>query len=127
MLRGHGLDIGRSMECFFALVCKMHRDDSIRGVFAVARARLAAGWGQVDVEDMDEFTRLKKLAARQVLEIRKLIAERDDCLEASSGSSGRQSVMLSSKIREQLRNVKETHDKMQSSLHQEEKDRNKGG
>ena len=86
-----------------------------------------AGRAQVDVEDMDEFTRLKKLAARQVLEIRKLIAERDDCLEASSGSSGRQSVMLSSKIREQLKNVKETHDRMQNALHHEEKDRNKGG
>ena len=86
-----------------------------------------AGRAQVDLENMDEFTRLKKLAARQVMEIRKLIAERDDCLEASSGSSGRQSVMLSSKIREQLKNVKETHDRMQNALHHEEKDRNKGG
>lgn len=82
---------------------------------------------QVDVEDLDEFTRLKKLAARQVSEIRKLIGERDDCLEASSGSSGRQSVMLSSQIREQLKNVKETHGRMQNALHQEEKERNRGG
>ena len=82
---------------------------------------------QMDLEDMDEFTRLKKLAARQVTEIRKLITERDDCLEASSGSSGRQSVMLSSQIREQLKNVKETHERMQNALHQEEKERNKGG
>ena len=76
---------------------------------------------------MDEFTRLKKLAARQVTEIRKLIAERDDCLEASSGSSGRQSVMLSSQIREELKNVKHTHERMQNTLHQEERGRNKGG
>ena len=82
---------------------------------------------EAHVEDMDDFTRLKKLAARQVTEIRKLIAERDDCLEASSGSSGRQSVMLSSQIREQLKNVKDTHEKMQNALHQEEKERNKGG
>ena len=75
---------------------------------------------------MDDFTRYKKLASRQVTEIRKLIAERDDCLEASSGSAGRQSVMLSAQIREQLKAVKDTHGRMQSSLHQEEKDRNKG-
>jgi ElaB/YqjD/DUF883 family membrane-anchored ribosome-binding protein len=76
---------------------------------------------------MDDFTRYKKLASRQVTEIRKLIAERDDCLEATAGSAGRQSVMLSAQIREQLKAVKDTHGRMQSSLHQEEKDRNKGG
>ena len=35
--------------------------------------------------------------------------------------------MLSSQIREQLKNVKDTHEKMQNALHQEEKERNKGG
>lgn len=37
-----------------------------------------------------------------------------------------QSVQLSSKIREQLRSVQETHKKMQNQLHQEEKDLTKG-
>lgn len=82
---------------------------------------------EVDIEDMDEFTRMKKLAARQVSEVRKLISERDECLEASSGSSGRMSVELSARIREQLKTLKETHTRMQNALHQEEKDRNKGG
>jgi hypothetical protein len=77
-------------------------------------------------EEMDDFTRWKKLAARQVAEIRKLLSERDECLEASSGSSGRQSVMLSAQIREQLKNVKDTHGKMQSAVYEEEKERDKG-
>ena len=49
---------------------------------------------EVDIEDMDEFTRMKKLAARQVAEVRKLISERDECLEASSGSSGRKMMSM---------------------------------
>ena len=88
-----------------------------------------------------------------------MISERDDLLDASSGSGGKQvpiplpdilpplhhppsaytspwtsngdmgypqSVQLSSKIREQLRTVQETHKKMQTQLHQEEKDLAKG-
>ena len=59
-------------------------------------------------------------------EVRKLIQERDDLLEASSGSGGKQSVELSSKIREILRQAKESHKKMQTQLSQEEKDLAKG-
>lgn len=77
-------------------------------------------------EEIDEFTRLKKQAAKQVQEVRKLIQERDDLLEASSGSGGKQSVELSSKIREILRQAKESHKKMQTQLSQEEKDLAKG-
>ncbi|EKX45610.1 hypothetical protein GUITHDRAFT_108485 [Guillardia theta CCMP2712] len=76
---------------------------------------------QQEPEEMDEFTRLKKLAARQVSEIRKMIGERDDLLEASGGSGGRQAVVLSSKIRELLRNVHETHKAMQNELSAEER------
>jgi len=77
-------------------------------------------------EALDEFTRLKKLAAKQVNEVRKLIQERDELLEASSGSGGKQSVELSSKIREILRQAKDSHKKMQTQLSQEEKDLAKG-
>ncbi len=71
--------------------------------------------------EFDEFDRLKKQAASQVREVRKLIQERDDLLKASSGSSGRQSVELSSKIREQLRKTKETEKKIQTLVVQEER------
>eukprot|EP00960_Hanusia_phi_P047275 758321-Hanusia_phi.AAC.1 len=76
---------------------------------------------QQEPEEMDEFTRLKKLAARQVAEIRKMIGDRDELLEASGGSGGRQAVVLSSKIRELLRNVHETHKAMQNQLSVEER------
>ena len=47
---------------------------------------------------------------------------RDTCTTAIRA----QSVQLSSKIREMLRGVQETHKKMQTQLHQEEKDLAKG-
>mmetsp|Transcript_18273 Transcript_18273/g.28414 ORF Transcript_18273/g.28414 Transcript_18273/m.28414 type:complete len:234 (+) Transcript_18273:60-761(+) len=56
-----------------------------------------------------------------------MITERDDLLEASSGSGGRQSVQLSAKIRETIKAANETHKAMQTQLSQEERDINNKG
>eukprot|EP00288_Rhodomonas_lens_P013008 CAMPEP_0177710732 /NCGR_PEP_ID=MMETSP0484_2-20121128/11489_1 /TAXON_ID=354590 /ORGANISM="Rhodomonas lens, Strain RHODO" /LENGTH=168 /DNA_ID=CAMNT_0019222427 /DNA_START=290 /DNA_END=793 /DNA_ORIENTATION=+ len=78
---------------------------------------------KVAEEDLDEFSRLRKQAARQIAEIRKLINERDELLEASSGSGGAQSVTLSHKIRQTIKEAHESHKAMQNFVAQEEKDR----
>eukprot|EP00292_Cryptomonas_paramecium_P011169 CAMPEP_0113728010 /NCGR_PEP_ID=MMETSP0038_2-20120614/41591_1 /TAXON_ID=2898 /ORGANISM="Cryptomonas paramecium" /LENGTH=313 /DNA_ID=CAMNT_0000659363 /DNA_START=31 /DNA_END=972 /DNA_ORIENTATION=- /assembly_acc=CAM_ASM_000170 len=110
---------------------KPHRREANLGALIEKLELLHEGLGgdekkKEEEEALDEFTRLKKLAAKQVNEVRKLIQERDELLEASSGSGGKQSVELSSKIREILRQAKDSHKKMQTQLSQEEKDLAKG-
>ncbi|KAJ1492309.1 hypothetical protein T484DRAFT_1931497 [Baffinella frigidus] len=77
-------------------------------------------------EETDSFSKLRKLAARQVNEIRAMITEREELLEASAGSGGRQSVILSSKIRETIRGVQGTHREMQDMLALEQQQASKG-
>jgi syntaxin of plants SYP7 len=74
----------------------------------------------------DEFTRLKKLSSKQIGEIRRTITERDDLIASSSGSGGHQSVQLSARIRELLREVQDTHGLMQKCVQREEKKLAKG-
>ena len=75
---------------------------------------------------MDEFTRLKKLSHKKIAEIRKTISERDELISSSSGSGGKASVQLSSRVRELLREAHDTHAKMQARVAKEEKDLAKG-
>ena len=79
-----------------------------------------------DDETLDEFTRLKKLSGKQIAEIRRTIAERDELISSSAGSGGKSAVQLSSRVRELLREVHETHSKMQARCAKEEKDLAKG-
>jgi predicted component of type VI protein secretion system len=67
---------------------------------------------KLENKDVDDFTYLKKQAARQLQDARKLLEERDALFAVSSGSGGKESVQLSSKIREILREAKESHKKM---------------
>jgi len=79
-----------------------------------------------DEEVLDEFTRLKKMSGKQIAEIRRTIAERDDLIASSSGHGGKAVVQLSSHVRELLRGVQETHAKMKVRVAKEEKDLAKG-
>mmetsp|Transcript_46322 Transcript_46322/g.145332 ORF Transcript_46322/g.145332 Transcript_46322/m.145332 type:complete len:289 (-) Transcript_46322:143-1009(-) len=76
-------------------------------------------------DDTDEFTRLKKMSAKQMTEIRRMITERDELL-SSSGGGGKAAVQMSSRIRELIRNAHDLHGKMQEKLSKEEKEVAKG-
>jgi len=72
--------------------------------------------------EVDEFTRLKKQTGKLLNEARVMITERDELLAQMSGSGGKQSVQLSSSIRECLREVHTLQDRMQARILVEEKD-----
>jgi hypothetical protein len=73
-----------------------------------------------DQDSSSEFEILQRQTALKIQETRKIIQERDDILEASSGSGGRKSIALSAKSRELLRQAKDLHKQMQDHLLNEE-------
>lgn len=75
--------------------------------------------------ELDEFTRLKRQLGKQLSDIRNMIAERDDLLSQFTGSGGKQSVQLSSQIREALREVHALHERLKARVAVEERDARK--
>jgi len=63
--------------------------------------------------ELDEFGRLKKKVARDIIEVRKSIQERDDLFAKQGGGGTTATVTMSAKIRQQLSSVRAEASKMQ--------------